>query len=180
MIVWLNGTFGAGKTTTARELVKRLPDARLFDSEYVGLMLRHVLSEVPVGDFQEWRPWRGLVVQTAIQVLDYLGGTLVIPQTVLVEQYWREIEQGLSAAGIPITHLLLHAEREELIRRIEKDSQEAGASTWRLDHLDPYEQARPWLDRAAQTIDTTSLTLAEVVETIVTTYVSIPLGAPDS
>jgi len=180
MIVWLNGTFGAGKTTTSRELVKRLPDARVFDSEYVGLMLRHVLSEVPVGDFQEWRPWRGLVVQTAIQVLDYLGGTLVIPQTVLVEQFWREIEQGLTEAGVPIIHVVLHAEREELVRRIEADGQEAGAGKWRLDHLDFYERARPWLSRVAQSIDTTALTPAEVADTIATTYVSIPLGAPDN
>lgn len=52
MIVWLNGAFGAGKTSTARELVTLLPEARIFDSEYVGFMLRHVLTE-PVDDFQD-------------------------------------------------------------------------------------------------------------------------------
>jgi len=45
MIVWLNGTFGAGKTTTSRLLVRELPQARILDTEYIGLMLRHVLNE---------------------------------------------------------------------------------------------------------------------------------------
>ena len=39
MFVWLNGAFGAGKTTTAAELVTLIPDSRLFDPETVGYML---------------------------------------------------------------------------------------------------------------------------------------------
>jgi adenylylsulfate kinase-like enzyme len=33
VIVWLNGAFGMGKTTTAAELLSLLPDARQFDPE---------------------------------------------------------------------------------------------------------------------------------------------------
>ncbi|WP_228834433.1 AAA family ATPase [Nocardia abscessus] len=33
MIIWLNGTFGAGKTTTAGELTALLPGSRIFDTE---------------------------------------------------------------------------------------------------------------------------------------------------
>ena len=68
-----------------------LPNTRIFDSEHVGYLLRHVLATETVSDFQEWRPWRGLVVATAQQVLDYVGGTLVIPRSVLVREYWNEI-----------------------------------------------------------------------------------------
>lgn len=95
MIIWLNGTFGAGKTTTAKEVTSLLPDSRLFDTEKVGEMLWHVLG-VPDRDFQDFPPWRGLVVETARQVLDHVGGTLVVTQTVLVESYWREIHDGLT------------------------------------------------------------------------------------
>jgi adenylate kinase family enzyme len=45
MIIWLNGTFGAGKTTTARELVATTPGARLFDPELVGYLLRAILPD---------------------------------------------------------------------------------------------------------------------------------------
>lgn len=47
-------------------------------------------------NFQHWPPWRPLVVETARRVLDYTGGTLVMPMIVLVEQYWREISTGLT------------------------------------------------------------------------------------
>jgi chloramphenicol 3-O-phosphotransferase len=40
MIVWLNGAFGAGKTSTARELAGMLAGVRQFDPEWVGYMLK--------------------------------------------------------------------------------------------------------------------------------------------
>jgi adenylate kinase family enzyme len=39
VIIWINGGFGAGKTTLAAELHRRLPDAVVYDPEDVGLML---------------------------------------------------------------------------------------------------------------------------------------------
>jgi hypothetical protein len=54
VIIWLNGTFGVGKTTTAAALNGQLPGWRLFDPETVGLMLRGALADHPVSDFQHW------------------------------------------------------------------------------------------------------------------------------
>lgn len=168
MIIWLNGTFGAGKTTTAKELTAFLPGARIFDSEEVGYMLQHVLSSVPVEDFQDWRPWRSLVVETAAQVLDYVGGVLVAPQSVLVEQYWAEIRAGLEKAGVPVRHFVLHADQDTLVRRIETDTAENTAESrqWRLDHLVAYRDALPWLSREAEVIDTTRIPPAQVAQVI--------------
>ena len=39
VIIWINGGFGAGKTTLAQELHPRLPDAVVYDPEDVGLVL---------------------------------------------------------------------------------------------------------------------------------------------
>ena len=36
MIVWINGAFGAGKTLTAGEIHRRLPDSVVYDPEDVG------------------------------------------------------------------------------------------------------------------------------------------------
>ncbi|MFH9200136.1 AAA family ATPase [Streptomyces anulatus] len=167
MIIWLNGTFGAGKTTTAKEVTSLLPDSRLFDTEKVGEMLWHVLG-VPDRDFQDFPPWRGLVVETARQVLDHVGGTLVVTQTVLVESYWQEIHDGLTRAGIPVHHVLLHTDRDTLVERIETDSkpESAGARQWRLDHLTGYERALPWLRREAREIDTTDVLPSRVAEAV--------------
>lgn len=154
MIVWINGTFGAGKTTTSRELAALLPNARIFDSETVGYLLRPVLSDVTARDFQDHPPWRALVVETAAQVLGYVGGTLVVPQTVLVRPYWRELTEGFTRVGIPVRHFVLHAGSAELARRIEQDEVESGARQWRLDHLADYASALPWLREEGEFVST--------------------------
>ncbi|MFE9888278.1 AAA family ATPase [Streptomyces scopuliridis] len=169
MIIWLNGTFGAGKTTTAKELTALLPQSRLFDSEEVGYMLGHVLGSVPIKNFQDWPPWRGLVVDTAARLLGYLGGALVVPQTVLSEQYWTEIRVGLENRGIPVRHFILHTDRDTLTERIRTDTkpESAGAERWRLDHLSAYQDALPWLRREGTAIDTTAITPAQAARQIV-------------
>ncbi|OUC95252.1 ATP-binding protein [Streptosporangium minutum] len=166
MIIWLNGTFGAGKTTTAGELVKIIPETRIFDSEHVGFMLRHIQGLPEVRNFQQWPPWRGLVVQTASHLLDYLGGVLVIPQTVLIEEYWAEIRLGLEKSGIPVHHFTLHTDQATLTRRIETDAVETGARQWRLDHLADYRRALPWLSREAEVVDTTEIPPARVARIV--------------
>lgn len=60
MIVWLNGTFGAGKTTTAHELVYRSQGWRIFDPESVGYMLSDNLRDLEFSDFQDLPSWRRL------------------------------------------------------------------------------------------------------------------------
>jgi ABC-type branched-subunit amino acid transport system ATPase component len=165
MIIWLNGTFGAGKTTTARELTALLPRSRIFDTEQVGLMLRHVLAPETVRDFQDWQPWRGLVVAAATQIPDYVGGVLIIPQSVLVHQYWQEIRAGLEKASVSVHHVVLRAERDELLRRIEADPNKSN-SPWRLDHLDDYDVACSWHSQEAHLIDTTTLPPQQVATLI--------------
>jgi hypothetical protein len=170
MIIWLNGTFGAGKTTTAGELVSLVPDATVFDAEQVGYMLRHVEKLPPLGDFQHWPPWRHLGVETAAQLLGYVGGALIVPQTVLVEQYWTEIRSGLDKYGIPAHHFVLHADPDTLTERIETDSrtntQFPQARQWRLDHRAAYRDALPWLGREGQVIDTARLPPLQVARLV--------------
>src|SRR4051812_30613971 len=118
-------------------------------------------------NFQHWPPWRQLVVETARRVLEYTGGTLVVPMTVLVEQYWREISTGLAQHAIPVRHFVLHADQDTLRGRIEGDT--PIPSPFRLAYLEPYaEAARTWLHRAAEVVDTTHLTPAEAALRIAT------------
>lgn len=168
MIVWLNGTHGAGKTTTSALVQPLIPDARVFDAEKVGETLMDVSPGLPETDnFQHWPPWRPLVVETARRILDYTGGTLVVPMTVLVERYWREISTGLADHGIPVRHFVLHADQDTLRRRIEGDTALGGPSPFRLSYLQPYaEAAGTWLHDAAEVVDTTRLTPAEAARQV--------------
>ncbi|MBA8989257.1 putative kinase [Curtobacterium pusillum] len=168
-IVWLNGTHGVGKTTTARLLQPLLPDARLLDPEKVGETLMDIRPQLrATDDFQHWDPWRPLVVETARRVLDYAGGTLVMPQTVLVERYWREIADGLAAHGIPVRHFVLHTDQETLRERIRNDA-DMGPSTFRFSRVEPYaEAARTWLHAVAEVVDTTNRSAAQAAQRIAT------------
>ena len=158
MIVWINGTHGSGKTTTSALVQRLLPESRVLDAEKVGETLMDITPGLPETDnFQHWPPWRPLVVETARRVLDYTGGALVMPMTVLVEQYWREISAGLADHAIPVRHFVLHADQDTLRRRIEGDTV-LGPSWFRLQYLEAYrEAARTWLHDEAEVVDTTNL-----------------------
>jgi hypothetical protein len=167
VIVWLNGTHGAGKTTTGSLVQPLIPDSRVFNAEKVGEALMDITPGLPATDnFQHWPPWRPLVVETARRVLDYTGGTVVMPMTVLVEQYWREISTGLAEHAIPVRHFVLHADSDTLRKRIDSDTV-LGPSYFRLSFLESYAQAaRTWLHEEAEVIDTTDLTATQAAHQV--------------
>jgi len=129
-----------------------------------------VHPELPKTDnFQHWPPWRPLVVETARRILDYTGGTLVMPMTVLVEPYWREISQGLASYDIPVHHFVLHADQDTLRRRIQDDSV-MGPSSFRFSYLSPYAEAfQSWLGEEACVIDTGKLTPTQAAAAVANT-----------
>ncbi|WP_092808790.1 AAA family ATPase [Rhodococcus globerulus] len=167
MIVWLNGTHGAGKTTTSTLVQRLLPNARVLDAEKVGEVLMDIKPGLPATDnFQHWDPWWPLVVETARRILHYAGGILVMPMTVLVEDYWREISAGLAEHGIPVRHFVLHVDQTALRDRIQNDT-DLGPSPFRFAYMQPYaEAARTWLHNEAEVIDTTHITADEAAHRI--------------
>lgn len=112
MIIWLNGAFGAGKTSTARELQTLLPGPRQFDPEWVGYMLRANLSDLVFTDFQQLAPFRTLVPVVMSEVAGLTGQHLIAAQSVLVESYWSELRSGLDRLSLPVFHVLLHADAD--------------------------------------------------------------------
>lgn len=163
MIIWLNGTFGAGKTTTARHLVGALSDARIFDPEYVGSMVAEQLRDREFTDFQQLAPWRSLVPSVMDEISRFTGQSLIAPQTVLVADYWRELRERFMDYSLDVLHVLLHVDPGTLAARIRADEVERQASRWRLDHLAEYVAAQEWMIAAADlVVDSTNLTPAEV------------------
>ncbi|MFF3557880.1 NUDIX domain-containing protein [Streptomyces tsukubensis] len=121
MIVWINGAFGAGKTTTAGELVDLIPNSTLYDPELIAAELRLLLPPKAldeVGDVQDLPIWRRLVVDTAAAMLAQLGGVLVVPMTLLRQEYRDEIFGGLAARRIPVRQVLLRPDETILRARM--------------------------------------------------------------
>src|ERR1700751_2740467 len=114
---WINGAFGAGKTTLAEELSRRLSDAVLFDPEYVGYLLQRWVT-VPTGDFQDLPSWRELVIATALSLRRHHAATLIAPMTLINDDYLAEILGGLRAQGEEILHVFLDLDPAVLRQRI--------------------------------------------------------------
>lgn len=170
MIVWLNGAFGVGKTTTCGHLARGDDRLRTFDPEWVGYMLAHNLSDHAVTDFQQYPSWRRLVPVVADEISRFTGQHLVAAQSVLVEDYWREIAAGLADLGHEVFHVLLDADAENLHARIDADDEEpAHVRPWRHRHVDVFQSARGWLRPAADlVVDAVALDAPEAARQIAT------------
>jgi AAA domain len=167
VIIWLNGTFGAGKTTTARQLAGRLANARPFDPELVGYLLMTALGDYEFKDFQDLPLWRELVPVFTEKIAGFTGQHLIAVQTVLREDYWRELTKGFKRTPLDIFHVLLHVDSDVLAERIKADELDAKACQWRLDHISDYEKSRRWMESAADlVIDATNLPVVDVAERI--------------
>ncbi|MFI6367956.1 AAA family ATPase [Nocardia sp. NPDC050630] len=173
MLVWLNGCFGAGKTTIAKELVAADPQRwRLFDPEFVGFMLRAQYPDSEFTDFQDFPSWRRLVPFVADEIVSETGQDLVIVQTLLNQKYWSEIATRIGELGHSLHHVLIDASPETLRRRISEDEVLHRAAGWRLQHVPAYIDARnDWLADAAElVVDTTTISplraAAEIADAI--------------
>ncbi|MFF4580276.1 NUDIX domain-containing protein [Streptomyces sp. NPDC001373] len=176
MIVWINGAFGAGKTSTARELAALLPDSTLYDPELVGDALRGLLPGkrlAEVDDYQDLPSWRRLVVDAAAAVLAEVGGVLVVPMTLLRQEYRDEIFGALAARRIPVRHVLLAPAETILRERIahrggpgDPEASDERVRQWSLAHIPAYRQALGWLTADAHVIDNGHLTVRETARRI--------------
>ncbi|GAB2546385.1 P-loop nucleotide/nucleoside kinase family protein [Gracilibacillus alcaliphilus] len=121
MIIWLNGAFGSGKTTCAYELQRRLQDSFVYDPENLGFFLRDNLPEqMKKSDFQDYPEWRKINYQLLYSLANEYEGTIIVPMTLIKQQYYQEIIERLAEQGIKIKHFIIHAQKSTLIKRLNK------------------------------------------------------------
>lgn len=171
MIIWVNGAFGAGKTSAAREMLDLVPESTLYDPGVLGGCLRQLLPEKrlqEVTDYQELPIWRRLVIETAAALLAEVGGVLVVPMTLLRQEHRDEIFGGLASRGIEVRHLLLDPGETILRSRIaawsrHQDNSPVGdaARRWARERIPDYLDALPWLALDAHVVRTAGLTPRE-------------------
>ena len=168
LIVWLNGPFGVGKSTTARVLAARLPGSAEFNPERLGWLVKRTLGVIRRGDYQDVTLWRSGTVRLAARRARAVD-TLVVAMAVLRPDYLDEISAGLSARGHRLHHVLLDASPERLRRRIEADIQDPAARAWRLGQLDVYLTVRAHLLARGAVVDTDDLAPDRVADAVAAT-----------
>lgn len=128
MILWLNGAFGAGKSQTACEVRRRLPESCVFDTENAGFFIRTSLPPAarPAG-FQDLPLWRALTCDMLRLIAERHDGPIIVPMTVTDRTCCRETVEALSAE-FDVRHFILWAERETLQKRLA--SRLEGSRSW--------------------------------------------------
>lgn len=167
MLIWINGAFGAGKTQTAHELQRRVEDAHVADPELLGYALHKMLPAHERGDFQDIPQWRSGIVDTLQQAERAARGPVIVPMTIVRDDYFDEIVGGLRGRGVDVRHFALSATPETLKRRLRSRlSTIVGfEDTFALSNIDRCVAALRG-DRYATHVPTDDLSIDQVVERI--------------
>ena len=160
MIIWLNGCFGVGKTTTANILQSLVENSHVYDPEQVGYFLWDNFPEVlkRKGDFQDIELWRKFNFECIEYMYNNFDGHIIIPMTIVNPKYYYEIIGKLQNNGVKIHHFILSATKESikerLIGRGEKNNSWAEQQIDRC--LDAFNN-----EISGELVDTTNLTVNE-------------------
>jgi len=164
MIIWINGAFGSGKTTTAEELERRIPGSFLYDPENVGYFIRNVFPpSLLKSDFQDHKIWRKMNVSVLGDLAREYPGTIIVPMTLVNPDYFEELVGRLRSQGIEVRHFTLMAQRETLLQRLTSRGEDA--NSWPARQIDRCLAALS-AERFGQHIDTDHLTTEQIIERI--------------
>jgi predicted kinase len=164
MLIWLNGSFGSGKTQTAYELHHRLPNSFVCDPEEIGYALRKMVpSALKQGDFQNFPMWRQFTYETLKYILQKYQGITIVPMTITDPEYHREIIARLREEGFEIHHFTLMASRQTLLKRLKGRGDDP--HSWPAQQIDRCLNALPE-PIFAKHFDTEGQTIEQVAEAI--------------
>lgn len=133
MIIFINGAFGAGKTTTATLLEEKMAHAMIFDPEYVGMMLRDMIPKEKqlmherTGDFQDFDLWKVLTVKSMKAFMQQYQCDLIVPMTIRKKEYFDYIFEGVQAFEEEVYHFCLTASKDTIHKRLEQRGDALGS-----------------------------------------------------
>jgi len=120
MVIWINGCFGVGKTTTAEKLCQRIENAHIYDPELAGAFLWDNFPP-PMkrrGDYQDIELWRKINYEYIKYIHLNYSGPIIVPMTLVNRGYHDEIIGKLREDGIDVHHFILTAPKEHIIARL--------------------------------------------------------------
>ncbi len=166
MILWLNGAFGAGKTSVAEALCRCLPNAFLYDPENVGQFLRQNLPRPLCAkeDFQDDPLWRQFNAAMLARLAAH-DGWVVVPMTVTNPQYWGELTALLQEQDL--CTFLLWAQPDTLKARLTGRGEDA--CSWPVQQISRC--CKGLKNMPGQVISTDEKTVEQVMYTILSNII---------
>ena len=153
MIYWLNGAYGAGKTTVANCLMPLLHNAHLFDPELVGNGIRDNYPESLFFEtFEQYPLWLELNYKLLKDIAFRYDGDIITPMTLLKAESYEGIIKRLRDDGVDVCYVFLDAEAETLRQRMVESGREKPDS-WCVRQIPVCLQAQQE-DRFAVHVDT--------------------------
>lgn len=172
MIVWIDGPFGAGKTTLAMRLRERLPQLLVFDPEEIGFVVKTIVPMPPNGNDQDLPLWRRLTIRTIAELRDHYPQDIAVPMTLLKPWHRDEILNAVRSMDPCFLHLYLDIDSDTLRDRITRqqlhpdESRNAQIRNWRLAQIEGCRAGRKCLPPGTLLLDSgknASETLADRV-----------------
>ncbi len=131
MILWINGTFGSGKTQTAAELHRRIPDSFVYDPENVGYWIReNEPKSLQADNFQDEPLWRSVNRDMLLHLDANYSGVILAPMTLVNAQYYEEIITAVREKGVDLRHFLLYPSRETVRKRLASRGETETSWAW--------------------------------------------------
>ena len=135
MVIFVNGSFGVGKTTVARLLAQRLPRSALFDPEPLGVVLMRFSapwpSSAPSDDFQDLSVWRTLSIGS-IRALRRFRETVVVPMAFSNVAYLDQFLTSVRQRDRETYHFCLTAPMEIVRARLMARAGRRDPTVWQL------------------------------------------------
>ena len=162
MIIWINGSFGVGKTSTAELLKNKLDKSIIYDPEEIGGFLSNLFNHEK-DDFQDYELWRTL----NSDILKYMCSIyeiVIVPMTITNINYYDEIVNKLEDDGIIINHFILCASKENIINRLDSRN---NSTKWAYDQVDKCIDVFESDIFKCKKINTDNMTISDVLNTII-------------
>lgn len=90
---------------------------------FTGWERRLVVSGLSIlrkTDFQDYELWRSFNYGLLAYIAREYDGTIIVPMTITHPAYYQELVQTLINDGIPLKHYILYAEKDTIIKRLNK------------------------------------------------------------
>lgn len=160
MLIWINGTFGVGKTHVAYELRRKIPSSIVSDPELPGFGIQRMYPPTMRSDFQDTPWWAPTVTGVLTDLAARHPGPIVVPMTLADPERFASVVGALRSAGVDVRHVALLASRSTVRRRVRSRFEDPDG--WPMQRFDAVDTALRD-DLFATHVETDALGLPEVV-----------------